>query len=85
MSPFTLFNEFSDHSKTRYCNHSLASFLLDELSKIKDSPWEKACNHPQFKPYIPVVEIVNAHSHGGQGLIFAKPKSTLLSIAASSK
>ena len=33
-------NEFLTDGKTRYHRHSFASFMLDELSAIKDSPWD---------------------------------------------
>lgn len=42
--------EFLKHPETRYHRHSLASFLLDELFKIKDSSWEKTNDYPRYKP-----------------------------------
>jgi hypothetical protein len=47
--PISVINEFLTHPKTRYHRHSLASFLLDELSQIKGSPWENTDKFPAYK------------------------------------
>lgn len=47
--PTSVINEFLNNPKTRYHRHSLASFLLDELATLKDSPWENMDNFPAYK------------------------------------
>jgi hypothetical protein len=37
-----LINDFLDDKKTVFNNHSLATFLLDKLSKMENSPWADA-------------------------------------------
>lgn len=45
-----LINEFLKDDKTRYHRHSFASFLLDELKKLENSPWSKV-EFRKDKPY----------------------------------
>jgi hypothetical protein len=47
----TLINDFLQNKNTHFNQHSLASFLLDELSVIEDSPWQDTSQYPQYKVY----------------------------------
>lgn len=43
---------FLNDPKTRYNRHSMASYLLNNLARIKGSPWEKGASPPDNKPHI---------------------------------
>ncbi|HHF0524156.1 TPA: hypothetical protein ACTUT5_000593 [Legionella anisa] len=46
-----IINGFLQNKKTHFNQHSLASFLLDELSVIEDSPWQDTSQYPEYKVY----------------------------------
>jgi hypothetical protein len=46
----TAIDDFFNKPYTRFNNHSLASFLLDELSVIENSPWSDTNHYPEYKP-----------------------------------
>ncbi len=46
----TAIDDFLNKPYTRFNNHSLASFLLDELSVIENSPWSDTNRYPEYKP-----------------------------------
>ena len=49
----TLINNFLSDKNTRYHRHSLASFILDELKTLKDSPWGEIECLPESNLYAP--------------------------------
>lgn len=51
--PIAEINAFLADTKTRYNQHSLASFLLDEISLIADSPWGDREKYPKYRLYQP--------------------------------
>lgn len=46
-----IINGFLQNKNTRFNQHSLASFLLDELSVIEDSPWQDMSQYPEYRAY----------------------------------
>ncbi len=46
----TAIDNFLNSPRTGFNNHSLASFLLDELSVMKNSPWSDTNRYPEYKP-----------------------------------
>jgi hypothetical protein len=45
-----IINNFLDNPNTHFNNHSLASFLLDELSQLDNSPWaDAATRYPAYR------------------------------------
>ncbi|HHT0594704.1 TPA: hypothetical protein ACTXXA_003213 [Legionella anisa] len=46
-----IINGFLQNKNTHFNQHSLASFLLDELSKIKGSAWQDTSQYPQYRVY----------------------------------
>ncbi|MBA2710694.1 MAG: hypothetical protein H0U57_08905 [Tatlockia sp.] len=47
----SVINTFLNNPYTRFNNHSLASYLLDSLTAIENSPWHDTSRYPEYSPF----------------------------------
>ena len=46
-----IIDNFLNNPYTRFNNHSLASYLLDSLTAIENSPWQDTSGYPEYTPF----------------------------------
>lgn len=46
-----IINKFLENPATRFNNHSLATYLVDSLSTLKNTPWADTSRYPNYRPF----------------------------------